>query len=65
MEFYFHFESEDALVSATEAQALFDLIKHINEYGQEFWYAGQLQTALEYKRQDNFLNVIEKPRMPA
>lgn len=35
MEFYFNFESEDALVTATEdTQALFDSIKHTNEYGQ-------------------------------
>lgn len=63
MEFYFNFESEDALVSATEGtQSLFDSIKHINEYGQEFWYARELQTALEYKRWDKFLNVIEKAK---
>lgn len=63
MEFYFNFESEDALVTATEdTQALFDSIKHTNEYGQEFWYARELQTALEYKRWDKFLNVIEKAK---
>lgn len=57
MEFYFNFESEDALVSATEdTQALFDSIIHTNEYGQEFWYARELQTALEYKRWDKFLS---------
>lgn len=61
MEFYFNFESEDALVSVTEdTQSLFDSIKHTNEYGQEFWYARELQEALEYKEWRNFTKVINK-----
>ncbi len=63
MEFIFNFDSEDALDSAVaDTQSLFDSIKHINEYGQEFWYARELQTALEYKRWDKFSNVIEKAK---
>ena len=42
------------------AESLFESIKHINEYGEEFWYARDLQTALEYKRWDRFANVISK-----
>ncbi len=38
--------------------SVFESIKHINEYGNEFWYARELQTVLEYKRWDKFLNVI-------
>ena len=49
---------ESEQVNYTET--LFDSIKHINEYGQEFWYARELQVALEYKRWDKFKNVIEK-----
>ncbi|MGP1612988.1 MAG: hypothetical protein ACTTG8_07830 [Catonella sp.] len=30
------------------SQNIFESIKHINEYGQEFWYARELQTVLEY-----------------
>lgn len=30
--------------------SLFDSIKHINEYGQEYWTARELMTALEYKQ---------------
>ncbi len=41
-------------------ESLFESIRHVNEYGQEFWYARELQIALEYKRWDKFLNVIEK-----
>lgn len=40
----------------------FDDIKHINEYGEEFWYARELQTALEYSEWRNFLNIVEKAK---
>ena len=43
-------------------ETLFESIKHINEYGQEFWYARELQEVLEYKRWDRFLNVIQKAK---
>ena len=42
------------------SESLFDSIKHINEYGQEFWYARELQVALEYKEWRNFSKVIDK-----
>lgn len=38
----------------------FESIKHINEYGQEFWYARELQEALEYTEWRNFAKVIDK-----
>lgn len=41
---------------------MFDDIKHIDEYGNEFWYARELQHILEYKEWRNFKNVIEKAR---
>lgn len=41
-------------------ESLFESIKHINEYGQEFWYARDLQIALEYKEWRNFYKVILK-----
>ncbi len=34
---------------------VFESIKHINEYNQEFWYARELQKALNYTKWDNFL----------
>lgn len=43
-------------------ETLFESIRHVNEYGQEFWYARELQTVLEYKRWDKFRNVIEKAK---
>ena len=32
------------------SDSTFESIKHINDYGQEFWYARELQIALEYKQ---------------
>lgn len=40
----------------------FENIKHVNEYGQEYWLAREIQTVLEYKRWDKFLNIIEKAK---
>nr|WP_288556709.1 BRO family protein [uncultured Mediterraneibacter sp.] len=42
------------------SESLFDSIKHGNESDEEFWYARDLQIALEYKRWDKFQNVIDK-----
>lgn len=32
------------------SEALFERIKHVNEYNQEFWYARELQEVLEYSQ---------------
>lgn len=50
--------TEDEQNNYTES--LFESIKHINEYGEEFWYARELQIALEYTKWDNFKNVLNK-----
>lgn len=44
------------------SEATFENIKHTNEYGQEFWYARELQQALEYTEWRNFSAVIEKAK---
>ncbi len=44
-------------------ESLFESIKHINEYGEEFWYARELQIALEYKQWRRFCNVIDKAKI--
>ena len=41
----------------------FDDIKHIDEYGNEYWEARELMQALEYKRWDKFCNVIENAKV--
>ena len=42
------------------SQKTFESIKHIDENGNEFWYARELQKALEYTEYGKFLPVIEK-----
>ena len=44
------------------SESLFESIKHKNEYGQEFWYARELQVVLEYKQWRKFCNVIDKAK---
>lgn len=46
----------------TYSEQTFERIKHINEYGEEFWYARELQQALEYSKWENFTNVIDKAK---
>ena len=45
---------------ANYSEIMFEAIKHVNEYGQEFWYARELQVTLEYTKWDNFYKVIKK-----
>ena len=40
----------------------FEDIKHVDEYGNEYWLARELQLALEYKEWRKFSRVIEKAR---
>lgn len=41
-------------------ETIFENIKHVNENGQEFWYARELQKTLEYTEFNKFLPVIKK-----
>lgn len=43
-------------------ESLFESIRHVNEYGQEFWYARDLQITLEYTEWRNFCKVIDKAK---
>lgn len=45
---------------ARYSEETFESIKHINEYGNEFWYARELQSILEYTEWRNFQKLIEK-----
>ncbi len=40
----------------------FEDIKHIDEFGNEYWYARELQVALEYKQWRRFEQVIDKAK---
>ena len=42
------------------SESLFDSIRHVNEYGQEFWYARELQDVLSYSQWRYFCKVISK-----
>ena len=50
---YFFFEDDEQT---------FESIKHINEYGQEFWYARELQTVLDYAQWRRFEELIDKAK---
>ena len=43
-------------------ETVFEDIKHIDEYGNEYWLARELQNVLEYKRWDKFCNVINNAK---
>ena len=42
------------------SEQTFEDIKHINEYGEEFWLARELQEILEYTEWRNFFTVIKR-----
>ncbi len=71
--FFFYENEEDNTSSETSnetnieipqppnySEDVFESIKHINEYGQEFWYARELCKILEYTEFNKFLPVIKK-----
>ena len=41
-------------------EKVFEDIKHIDEFGNEYWYARELIPVLEYSKWENFNKVIEK-----
>ena len=40
----------------------FENIKHIDKDGNEYWYARELSTVLEYRDWRNFLKVLNKAK---
>ncbi|MBQ7596502.1 MAG: DNA damage-inducible protein D [Clostridia bacterium] len=44
-------------------EQIFENIKHINESGQEYWLARELQPVLEYAQWRNFSDAIERAKM--
>ena len=45
--------------------SIFESIKHLDNYGNEYWYARELQKVLEYKDWRNFKKVIDKATISA
>lgn len=44
------------------SENLFESIKHINEYNQEYWSARELMPVLEYKQWRQFSDTIERAK---
>ena len=44
-------------------EEVFERIKHTNEFGQEFWYARELQPVLEYSQWRRFAEAIERAKI--
>ena len=45
------------------SEQTFESIKHINEYGEEYWLARELQPVLEYVQWRNFAEAIERAKL--
>lgn len=45
------------------SEQIFERIKHIDEYGQEFWYARELQPVLEYSQWRRFSEAIDRAKL--
>ena len=43
-------------------ETVFEDIKHVDEYGNEYWLARELMKALEYSKWSNFVSVIKKAK---
>ncbi len=52
-------EKNNCLVDENE-MTMFESIKHINEYGEEYWEARELMQVLEYSKWENFHKVIKQ-----
>lgn len=60
MYFFFFDENEGSTDLSTYSEKTFEDIKHLDQDGNEFWYARELQHVLEYAEWRNFENVIHK-----
>ena len=61
--FFYFFDDDGPEERVTEySEATFEDIKHVDEDGNEYWYARELQKVLEYKEWRNFSKVIEKAK---
>ena len=43
--------------------SVFESIKHVDEFGHEYWYARELMPVLNYKKWERFSNAIEKAKV--
>ena len=54
MSYYYYYDNDENI---------FESIKHINEDGQEYWFARELQPVLDYARWENFEKAIERAQV--
>lgn len=47
----------------TYSEQTFESIKHVNEYGEEYWLARELQPILEYVQWRNFAEAVERAKL--
>ena len=60
---FFFFEDDPESTSLSSySEATFEQIKHIDDNGNEFWYARELQVVLEYAEWRNFEKVIKRAK---
>ena len=45
------------------SNSVFEDIKHIDKFGNEFWLARELMVTLEYKKWQKFKNVIDNAKL--
>ncbi len=50
----------EEIIKIKDANPTFENIKHIDEYGNEYWWARELMKALEYSKWENFHKTIKK-----
>ncbi len=53
------------MIEKEYTNSIFENIKRIDDYGNEYWYARELQKVLEYKDWRNFQKVIDKAVLSA
>ncbi len=54
MPYFFYYDDEKSEELVNYSEKTFEEIKHVNEYGQEYWLARELQRVLEYSDYRNF-----------
>ncbi len=53
---------KEKIIKIEDTTKSFESIKHIDEFGNEYWYARELMIALEYSKWSNFISVIDKAK---
>ena len=53
----------EEIIKIKDANPTFESIKHIDEYGNEYWWARELQMALDYKEWRKFEGVIKRAQV--